>query len=178
MYFVTNKGVLKNKKLREALFYALPDDFKSKLSMPTNTFVPSIPNYPKPNFNVKTDLFRAKTLIEEAGYKDGKGLVLNILSTANLESFFMPYKNFWEKVFPKIKIKFKIVNTYKEFIDGQSRLDYDISMNSWVGDYLAPSAFLDLYRQNSSYNYIKFKNNKYDALLDQANETKKFEREI
>jgi oligopeptide transport system substrate-binding protein len=57
----------------------------------------------------------------------------------------------------------------KIFYSVQSRLDYDISASSWVGDYNDPNTFLDLYLSNSGNNRTGWKNPRYDELVQSAN---------
>ena len=45
---------------------------------------------------------------------------------------------------------------------------YDFCTITWIGDYFDPMAFLQLFASESSFNLANFKNEKYDALLDQA----------
>jgi oligopeptide transport system substrate-binding protein len=57
----------------------------------------------------------------------------------------------------------------KIFYNAQSRLDYDISASSWVGDYNDANTFLDLYMSQSGNNRTGWKNARYDGLVREAN---------
>jgi oligopeptide transport system substrate-binding protein len=57
----------------------------------------------------------------------------------------------------------------KIFYSAQSRLDYDISASSWVGDYNDANTFLDLFISNSGNNRTGWKNARYDELVHEAN---------
>ena len=57
----------------------------------------------------------------------------------------------------------------KIFFNSQSRLDYDISRSSWVGDYNDANTFLDLFTSTSGNNRTGWKNARYDDLIGQAN---------
>ena len=57
----------------------------------------------------------------------------------------------------------------KIFYNTQSRLEYDLSASSWVGDYNDANTFLDMFLQNSGNNRTGWKNNRYDSLVNEAN---------
>ena len=57
----------------------------------------------------------------------------------------------------------------KIFYSAQSRLDYDLSASSWVGDYNDANTFLDLFLSASGNNRTGWKSERYDQLLRQAN---------
>ena len=58
---------------------------------------------------------------------------------------------------------------WKVFLNAQSRLDYDLSRSSWVGDYNDANTFLELFMSDGGNNRTGWKNARYDALLRQAN---------
>ena len=57
----------------------------------------------------------------------------------------------------------------KIFLNAQSRLDYDISASSWVGDYNDPNTFLDMFLSASGNNRTGWKSTRYDQLIHDAN---------
>ena len=57
----------------------------------------------------------------------------------------------------------------KVFYSSQSKLDYDISTSSWIGDYNDANTFLDLFTSTSGNNRTGWKNTRYDALVKEAN---------
>ena len=72
----------------------------------------------------------------------------------------------------RIYIDIDIVNSdtqifYKKLQQGQ----FDMAGGSWVGDFDDPGTFLDLLRTGAGNNYGQYHSGKYDALLDQANQT-------
>jgi len=64
----------------------------------------------------------------------------------------------------------------KIFYSAQSRLDYDISASSWIGDYNDANTFLDMFMKNSGNNRTGWKNDQYDRLVDEANRQVDLER--
>jgi oligopeptide transport system substrate-binding protein len=57
----------------------------------------------------------------------------------------------------------------KVFYSSQSKLDYDISTSSWIGDYNDANTFLDLFTSASGNNRTGWKNARYDELIREAN---------
>ena len=57
----------------------------------------------------------------------------------------------------------------KIFLSAQSRLEYDLSGSSWIGDYNDANTFLDMYLSNSGNNRTGWKNKRYDHLVREAN---------
>jgi oligopeptide transport system substrate-binding protein len=57
----------------------------------------------------------------------------------------------------------------KIFFGAQSRLDFDLSASSWIGDYNDANTFLDMFESQSGNNRTGWANPRYDQLVDQAN---------
>ena len=54
--------------------------------------------------------------------------------------------------------------------ESQSKLDYDLSRSSWIGDYNDANTFLDMFMTNNGNNRTGWSNAHYDALIRAANE--------
>lgn len=53
-------------------------------------------------------------------------------------------------------------------IDREDALDYEVSRAGWIGDYVDPMTFLDLWDSKSSQNDTGWKNAKYDEFISKA----------
>ncbi len=53
-------------------------------------------------------------------------------------------------------------------VDREHKLDYDVSRAGWVGDYIDPNTFLDMYTSWSSQNDTGWTSDKYDELITKA----------
>lgn len=53
-------------------------------------------------------------------------------------------------------------------LDREKAGDYQISRAGWVGDYVDPMTFLDLWVTDGPYNDARYSNTEYDALIDAA----------
>jgi len=67
---------------------------------------------------------------------------------------------------------------WKTFLASQKGLDYQISRSSWVGDYLDPMTFLEIFHSNSGNNRTGWNNSQYDELLQSAREATDRERRL
>jgi len=56
-------------------------------------------------------------------------------------------------------------------LDREQSGDYQISRAGWIGDFMDPMTFLDLWWSDSAFNDVKYNNPQYDALLKQAKST-------
>jgi oligopeptide transport system substrate-binding protein len=53
-------------------------------------------------------------------------------------------------------------------IDREHKLDYDVSRSGWIGDYIDPMTFLDMFLSDSTMNDTGWKNADYDKLIKEA----------
>ncbi|MFN0057316.1 MAG: peptide ABC transporter substrate-binding protein [Planctomycetota bacterium] len=66
-----------------------------------------------------------------------------------------------------VRVKF-LNQEWKVYLDTQSSLDYDISRSAWIGDYVDPNSFLDLFVTGGENNKTGWGDPEYDALLRRA----------
>jgi oligopeptide transport system substrate-binding protein len=58
---------------------------------------------------------------------------------------------------------------WKVYLSAQSRLDYDLSRSSWIGDYNDAQTFLGMFTSDDGNNRTGWKNPRYDELIKSAN---------
>nr|WP_241254491.1 peptide ABC transporter substrate-binding protein [Brevibacillus sp. SYP-B805] len=56
-------------------------------------------------------------------------------------------------------------------IDREHKLDYDISRAGWIGDFMDPMTFMDMFTSLSTQNDTGWKNKEYDALVEKAKQS-------
>jgi oligopeptide transport system substrate-binding protein len=142
---------------------------------PAFHFVPEgVANYQSPQ-GLPFDPPQARRLLAEAGFPGGKGFPrfqYSFFSSAGGAAkiqgkIAIELQQMWRQELG-IDMELRQIER-KIFYNAQSRLDYDVSASSWVGDYNDANTFLDLYLSNSGNNRTGWKNPRYDRLLEEAN---------
>jgi oligopeptide transport system substrate-binding protein len=112
---------------------------------------------------------RAKKLLAEAGYPDGKGFPkLEILyNTDEGHKRIAAYlQQEWRK---RLGIDVELRNTeWKVYLDDMSKLRYQIIRRGWIGDYRDPMTFIELFTTHSGNNNTGWSNAEYDKLVKDA----------
>jgi oligopeptide transport system substrate-binding protein len=138
-------------------------------------FVPDgVANYESPA-GPGFDPERARRLLAEAGFPGGNGfphLQYMFFSAAGggakiQGKIAVELQQMWRKELG-VEIGLRQIER-KIFYSAQSRLDYDLSASSWVGDYNDANTFLDLFGSNSGNNRTGWKSDHYDKLIAAAN---------
>jgi oligopeptide transport system substrate-binding protein len=161
-------------RVREALTLALDREDLAKHVMrggqqALNSFVPAgIPDY-KPAMLAKPDADRAKALLAEAGYPEGEGFPRFALLYPHNETT----RDFCEAVATRwrrtLGIQCELVNqVFGVYLDSTSSGLYDVAWGAWIGDYLDPSSFLEIFLSNSGNNRTGWANPQYDSLVQEA----------
>ncbi len=141
---------------------------------PANTFVPlgSIKGYDPPvDAGVQYDPERARRLLEEAGYPNGRGLEgLSILynSGANHELAAQRIKRGWEEQL-NVSVALEGVET-TVFSHRLKTHNFSIGRAGWFGDYRDPTTFLDKFVTDNGNNDAAYSSAEFDALMRKASE--------
>ncbi len=133
----------------------------------TDAFVPSGTAGYQPPTGVKRDPEAARKLLADAGFPGGAGFpVVRYLYTNQSDSD--------EKLAVELQAMFKrelgisVLLTKQEwavYLNSLSSLDYDFCRSSWVGDYLDPNTFLDMFVTGGGNNNCGWSNQRYDDLI-------------
>ncbi|MDR3584443.1 MAG: peptide ABC transporter substrate-binding protein [Desulfosporosinus sp.] len=172
----TTKKPLNDPRVRQALSIALNrqdlvDNVFKGGQVPAFAFVPGgIPDA-TPGKDFRTtggnyfieDIAKAKQLLADAGYPDGKGFPdLTILYNTN-GSHQIPaqaIQDFWHK---NLGINVKLLGQeWKVYLQSQESLQYDISQAGWLGDYIDPMTFMDMFVTKGGVNQTGWSNAQYD----------------
>ncbi len=158
-------------RVRQALLLALDREGIARDVMRggetgSTSFVPEgFPDYTPPPL-AAADPQRARRLLAEAGYPDGKGLrTFELLYPHNetTRDFCESVANTWRR---ELGLDVRLVNqTWKVYLDSQKQGLYDVSWSAWIADYLDTSTFLEIFGSQSSNNRTGWSNARYDELL-------------
>jgi oligopeptide transport system substrate-binding protein len=139
--------------------------------LPASHFTPpGIHGYePPPGIDYNPEA--ARKLLADAGYPGGKGFPLFRYLTQNHtqpQQIGVELLEMWEK---ELGLRMEIQPLeWKVFLHEQSRTNYDVSFSSWIGDYIDPNTFLDMFMGDNGNNRTGWSNPRYDAFMREANQ--------
>lgn len=126
-------------------------------------------NFQKGDYGIKQDIEGANRLLEEAGYKSGKGMASLelLLRPKSIEGIIASeLKEMWQEGLGVSVTMMK--QEQKVYLATQKNLEFHISHSGWVGDYNDPNTFMDMFTSYSGNNRTGFKNMEYDQLIEDA----------
>lgn len=185
-YFVcfnNKRAPFDNPKVREAFTLAISrqpiiDAILKAGQKPATAFVPfGIGENATEEFRTKGgdyfkhegDIERAKELLAEAGFPGGAGfpeIVYLYNTNENHKRIGEALQDMWSK---NLGVKVTIQNQdWAVFQETRKQGEYDIARHGWIGDYMDPMTFLDMWLTGGGNNDAKFENAEYDKLIKDA----------
>lgn len=162
---------LDNPLVRKALNFAIDrqaivDRVTLADEKPTYAYVPAGFNgYPSP-MTLGYDPEKARALLAEAGYPNGDGfpeLYLLFNTSEGHRKIAEAVVAMWNK---NLGINMQLENKeWKVYLDAQTLLDYDVSRSGWIGDYMDPITFLEMFTTGNGNNDTGWSNARYDELI-------------
>ena len=115
---------------------------------------------------VKYDIEGARKLLAEAGFPNGEGFPkLEIIYNTD-ESHRMvaiAIQQMWKKA---LNIDVTLSNQdWQVYLENESQGNYQISRAAWIGDYLDPNNFIDMWLSDGGNNRTGWGNQRYDELV-------------
>jgi oligopeptide transport system substrate-binding protein len=170
----TTRPPLNDKRVRLALALALDRKEITQVAtgageVPALSLVPpSMPGYKQQPCR-PFDPDAARKLLAEAGYPDGRGFPkIEILYNTDQQHQAIAelVRKQWER---ELNITTSLRNEeWGSFQDSQQQLKYTVARRAWVGDYLDPNTYLDMFVTDGDNNCTGFSNSKYDELIAAA----------
>jgi oligopeptide transport system substrate-binding protein len=131
---------------------------------------PGIPGY-TPHAEIPDDFAGARKLLAEAGYPQGRGFPHVEIQFATLElnqRLLEAVQQMWRR---ELGIEVSLANKEQRVWLNDERLkNYDVSFAHWIGDYVDPSTYLELFTSDSGNNSTGWASPDYDHLVAEAND--------
>ncbi len=170
----TTRPPLNDKRVRQALSLALDREEVTRVAtgageIPAYSLVPpSMPGYHKQECK-KHDPEAARKLLAEAGYPEGRGFprfeILYNNDQAH-QAIAELIRKQWQR---ELGITTSLRNEeWASYQDSVQQLKFIVARRAWVGDYLDPNTFLDMYVTNGENNNTGFGKPEYDKIIADA----------
>lgn len=167
----TTRPGISDPRVRQALALTLDRDLMCKHIMegfsPATSLTPKMGAY-EPEPKLTFDPKKAQELLAAAGYPNGDGFpVLSVLiSRPSARAGAEAIQAMWNQ---HLHIRVNIKNMdWGSYNSAQQSLDYDMSVAGWIGDYLDPTTFLNMWTTGNGNNNTGWGDPKYEALLREA----------
>ena len=112
---------------------------------------------------------QARKLLAEAGYPDGRGfpkLEIHYNTDQEHQTIAELVRKQWQR---ELGITASLRNEeWGSLQESQQQMKYMVSRRAWVGDYLDPNTFLDMFVTDGENNSTGFSNAEYDQLIADA----------
>ena len=162
---------LSDVRVRQALSISVNRDqltqkVLNNLNLPAYAIVPpGLLGYQPPKmFDYSPD--KARQLLADAGYPNGEGfptLTLQYNTSDQHRIIAIAIQQMWKD---ELNINVELINKdWKVYLDDERNGNFDISRASWVGDYLDPNTFLDMWVEGAGVNRTGWNNPRYDELI-------------
>lgn len=172
-YYMINvkRPGLNDARVRRALAMAIDRDsliinVLDGVNFPAYSMTPPGTAGYQPPILFKFDPEGARKLLANAGYPDGKGLPkIEILYNTNEahRKIAVALQQMWKT---NLNIDVTMLNQeWKVYLDSRNSLDYSVARAAWIGDYVDPDTFLNMWITGGGNNDTGWSNAEYDDLI-------------
>lgn len=171
--FNTSKAPFNDVRVRKAFAHAIDRNQIVSLlkggQIPATSWVPKgMPGY-EPKIGLDFDVKKAKALLAEAGFPDGKGFpALTFMFDTRDDNKMIAERlqNMWKK---NLGVDLKAQNEdWKVYLNRLKTDPPAMYRMGWGADYPDPDNFLNLFTSYSGNNHTRWKSKEYDALIERA----------
>ena len=169
-----DRGALGDNRVRRALSLALDreDIIRTAVRGPQQPALslvpPGVPGYIQGTCAPRNPQL-ARQLIAEAGYPNGNGFpsieILYNTHEAHRAVAELVRKQWQQTLGITVKLRNEAWPAYQ---DRLRMTRYDVGRQAWIGDYIDPNTFLDLYVSDNENNQTNWSNEEYDRLIADA----------
>lgn len=112
------------------------------------------------------DVDKAKQLLADAGYPNGEGwpgLEIAYNTSESHRKVAVALQQMWKN---SLNIDITIANQeWKVYLDSVSQMNFQVARRGWIGDYVDPNNFLDLYLSAGGNNNTGYADPRFDELI-------------
>jgi oligopeptide transport system substrate-binding protein len=168
--FNTTRKPFDDVRIRRALSMAIDRDALCKNVYrgfkPAYAITPPTDDYTPPR-GAFFDPDQARKLLAEAGFPGGKGFPRAKLLISNREAIqHVAVQAMWRKELGvEVEIEFK---EWTAYLLATQTLDYDIVASGWIGDFIDPLTFLEMWSPGNGNNNTGWENQDFAAKLSQS----------
>ncbi|HEX7262234.1 MAG TPA: peptide ABC transporter substrate-binding protein [Luteolibacter sp.] len=167
----TKRPALSDPRVRQALSLTLDRQQICEHIMegyfPAASLTPKMGAY-APEAKLSFDPAKARALLAEAGFPNGDGFPVFslMISKPAARAAAEAMQAMWLK---HLNIRVNIQNRdWGSFVSAQQSLDFDMASAGWIGDYLDPTTFLNMWTAGNGNNNTGWSDPRYEALLREA----------
>ncbi len=171
LYFRAEAEPWNDPRVRKGLSLLIPwEQLRAEASsFFTNSLVPSVGFYEKPEGLVEAQVDTALELLQEAGYPNGRGLPeMRALATAGsvANAVLENAASIWEeRIGADIEVAPLSFDEYQKTVNIGG---YTIGSSTWIGDFADPLSFLQMWTTGSKLNDARYASDEYDSLIREA----------
>ena len=138
---------------------------------PASGIVPPFGEYNPPNL-IHYDPEKARKLLADSGYKAASSFPDITILTTDSDSGRREAESLQAMWSKNLGINVRIIQRkWTTYLQKQYDADFDLCVGGWIGDYLDPTTFLEMWTQGNGNNNTGWSSKKFEALLRKAENT-------